>query len=146
VKSQRLRRLKEAARAEGWSIDDSPPRLSEREEIDVNSDYFRVRLPLDAEDKEVKTQREDEDYLPLPPEVEERLRMAETEKVTLHGRDITVRPMGEPVPEWDPEKSALVPELVGDEKELEPQLKLFAEFTDRARLKQELLHKWSKFG
>lgn len=144
VKSQRLRQLKEAARAEGWAIDS--PRESgvkhQVEAIDVNSDYYRVELP--AEDREFKTIRiEEPEISKLPAAVEERLRRAFSEEVTLNGPDASVRPMGEPLPEWDPEKTL---ELTGDEKQFEPQLQLLDEFHDRFLLKEELRQRWAKFG
>eukprot|EP00397_Hematodinium_sp_SG-2012_P030818 GEMP01032667.1.p1 GENE.GEMP01032667.1~~GEMP01032667.1.p1 ORF type:complete len:291 (+),score=61.35 GEMP01032667.1:283-1155(+) len=147
VKSQRMRHLKEAARADGWAIDSpreetaTKPRVVEK--IDINSDYFRVQLP--AQDREIKTIRmdDDEEVVKLPATVEERLRAVQAEEVTLLGRDMTVRQMCEPIQEWDP---TTLPQLVGEEKAFEPHLKLFAEFHDRARWRQELMDRWAKYG
>lgn len=165
VKSQRIRHLKEAARAEGWAID-SPTvsplnRTRKNGDIDEESDYFRIST--DGADREIKTIRtEDPEPVILPPEVEERLRNARAEKeFTFTGPLEGVRPIGEPVPEFvlsrqeklthiGPKKDDVEYEdgVLDDaeETELEPQLKFYAEFADRGRWKKDLLARWAKFG
>jgi len=162
VRSQRIRDLKNSAKADGWDIDEteppSPRTLKLKKvipPINVRSDYFNTAVPDSSHDREIKTLRSEENdkLAVLPKDVEERLRDAEnahTPKIL--GPKKGVRPMGEIIPEVAPPGDISDDSINADgnvsdeEKEFEPQLNFYAEFSKRATWKKDLLDKWEKYG
>jgi len=157
MSSQRLRNLKAAARAEGWCIDEDDeddPRPEITSKINEKSDYFSASTP--GHDREIKTIRSSDESKPveMPPGVEERLRNSrQEEEFQLNGPQEGVRPMGEPVPKWvvksetdgQGEWEEDFSDLEGEEKKYEPYLKLYGDFMDRTRWKQELMSRCAKY-